>query len=90
MAESTAELAEALAELVATAELAEKLAEAFREEQTVARVEKRALARLEVDTREKPILVPEQDQDVHDLKGLAAVADAILPAGTAASRARAR
>jgi anion-transporting ArsA/GET3 family ATPase len=71
-------------------ELAGKLAETFREEQTVARVEKRALARLEVDTREKPILVPEQDQDVHDLKGLAVVADVLIPAGGAATPPRAR
>ncbi len=59
--------------------LAAKLAQTFREQQTLARVEKRALARFEVDTREKPILVPEFEQDVHDLKGLAAVAEAILP-----------
>ena len=37
----------------------------------LARVERRAIARLEVDTRERPVLVPELEQDVHDLRGLA-------------------
>jgi anion-transporting ArsA/GET3 family ATPase len=59
--------------------LAAKLALTFREQQTLAGVEQRAVARLEVDTREKPILVAEFDQDVHDLKGLAAFAETVLP-----------
>ena len=59
--------------------LSSKLALTFREQQTLAGVEQRAVARLEVDTREKPILVPEFDQDVHDLKGLAAFAETLLP-----------
>jgi anion-transporting ArsA/GET3 family ATPase len=69
--------------------LGPKLAETFREQQTVARVEKRALARLEVDTHETPILVPEFEQDVHDLKGLQAFAETVLP-GATLTRARAR
>ncbi|MCG6925571.1 MAG: AAA family ATPase [Acidobacteria bacterium] len=59
--------------------LASKLVETFREQQTLAGVEQRAVARLEVDTREKPILVPEFEQDIHDLQGLAAFADTVLP-----------
>jgi anion-transporting ArsA/GET3 family ATPase len=52
-------------------ELDARLGETLREQQVLARVERRALARLEVDTRERPLLVPELDQDVHDLRGLA-------------------
>jgi anion-transporting ArsA/GET3 family ATPase len=52
-------------------ELAERLLETLREQQVLARVERRAVARLEVDTRERPLLVPELEQDVHDLRGLA-------------------
>ena len=37
----------------------------------LAAVERRALARLEVDTRVRPVLVPEMEQDVHDLRALA-------------------
>jgi len=62
-----------------TPSLVSKLVETFREQQTLAGVERRAVARLEVDTREKPILVPEFEQDVHDLKGLTAFAETILP-----------
>jgi anion-transporting ArsA/GET3 family ATPase len=50
--------------------LAAKLKETLREQQVLAAVERRALARLEVDARERPILVPELEQDVHDLRGL--------------------
>jgi anion-transporting ArsA/GET3 family ATPase len=52
-------------------ELSARLAETLREQQVLARVERRAMARLEVDTRERPVLVPELDHDVHDLRGLA-------------------
>jgi anion-transporting ArsA/GET3 family ATPase len=51
--------------------LAAKIAATLREQQVLATVERRALARLEVDTRERPVLVPEMEQDVHDLRGLA-------------------
>jgi len=62
-----------------TPSLASKLVETFREQRTLAGVEQRAVARLEVDAREKPILVPEFEQDIHDLKGLAAFAETVLP-----------
>jgi hypothetical protein len=53
------------------AALGAKLVATLREQQVLATVERRALARLEVDTRERPVLVPEMEQDVHDLRGLA-------------------
>ena len=60
--------------------LAEKLALTLREQQVLARVERRAIARLEVDTRERALLVPELEHDVHDLRGLAGFAELVLPA----------
>jgi anion-transporting ArsA/GET3 family ATPase len=58
--------------------LAAKIAETLREQQVLATVERRALARLEVDTRERPVLVPEMEQDVHDLRGLAEFGDLVF------------
>jgi len=59
-------------------DMAARLVQTWREQQTVARVERRALARLEVDAREVPLLVPEFEQDIHDLKGLATFASTVL------------
>jgi hypothetical protein len=67
--------------------LAARLGETLREQQVLARVERRAIARLEVDMRERPVLVPELEQDVHDLRGLAAFSELVF-AGTP-ERARA-
>jgi anion-transporting ArsA/GET3 family ATPase len=64
-----------------------RLAETLREQQVLARVERRAIARLEAATRERPVLVPELEQDVHDLRGLAAFADLVF--GAVPERARA-
>jgi hypothetical protein len=36
------------------------------------------VARLEVDTRERPVLVPELEQDVHDLRGLGAFGELVF------------
>jgi anion-transporting ArsA/GET3 family ATPase len=69
--------------------LAARLVETFREQQVQARVERKALARLEVDTRSRPLLVPELEQDVHDLRGLAAFSESVLGAPVGARRARA-
>jgi anion-transporting ArsA/GET3 family ATPase len=55
-----------------------RLVETFREQQLLARGERRTLARLEVDTRERPVLVPEFEHDVHDLRGLAVFGDTIV------------
>jgi anion-transporting ArsA/GET3 family ATPase len=73
-------------------ELAARLAETLREQQVLARVERRSVARLEVDTRERALLVPELEHDVHDLRGLAEFGELLLPAhgARAASRAVAR
>jgi anion-transporting ArsA/GET3 family ATPase len=71
-------------------ELAEKLAATLREQQVLAAVERRSIARLEVDTREKALLVPELEQDVHDLRGLAEVGELVFggrPAPRRATRA---
>ena len=62
-------------------DLAARLAQTLREQQVLARVERRALARLEVDTRERPVLVPELDHDVHDLRGLAEFGDLVFSEG---------
>ena len=70
-------------------ELAALLVETLREQQVLARVERRAVARLEVDTRERPLLVPELEQDVHDLRGLAEFGELLLPGPAARPRARA-
>jgi anion-transporting ArsA/GET3 family ATPase len=51
-------------------ELAAALLSIFRDEQRLAAIEKRALARLDVDTRAPVVLVPELDADIHDLRGL--------------------
>jgi anion-transporting ArsA/GET3 family ATPase len=67
--------------------LAGRLVETLREQQLLARVEARAVARLEVDTRERPILVPELEQDVHDLRGLAEFAEATFSAASLRRRA---
>src|SRR6266545_1233496 len=71
-------------------DLGERLAEVFLDQQTLARVERRRIDRLEVDARERPILVPELEQDVHDLRGLVVVAEAIFAGTTANPRARRR
>jgi anion-transporting ArsA/GET3 family ATPase len=62
-------------------DLAARLAETLREQQVLARVERRAIARLEVDARERPVLVPELDHDVHDLRGLAEFGDLVFAEG---------
>ncbi|HUL79953.1 MAG TPA: ArsA-related P-loop ATPase [Vicinamibacteria bacterium] len=66
--------------------LADRLARTLREQQVLARVERRAVARLEVDTRERSVLVPELEQDVHDLRGLAEFSDLVF--GAARGRTR--
>jgi anion-transporting ArsA/GET3 family ATPase len=66
--------------------LAEKLVALHRDQQTLARSERQAIARLEVDSREPVTLVPELDQDVHDLRGLLEVAELIVPLAGADKR----
>jgi hypothetical protein len=47
------------------------------------------VARLEVDTRERPVLVPELEQDVHDLRGLAEFGELVFTGASAPARAKA-
>jgi anion-transporting ArsA/GET3 family ATPase len=56
----------------------EALCAIHRDQQRVARVERRAVARLEVDSGEAPLLVPEMEADVHDLRGLKEVGEALF------------
>jgi anion-transporting ArsA/GET3 family ATPase len=68
------------------ASLAQKLVAVHRDLRTLARAERRGLARLEVDVGAPPVLVPELESDVHDLRGLAEIAAAIF--GTAPAKLR--
>jgi len=69
--------------------LAEALVEVARDEQLVARRELRAVARLAAETSEPLVVVPEQEADVHDLRGLMEVGGPLMQARPprAASRA---
>jgi anion-transporting ArsA/GET3 family ATPase len=66
--------------------LAALLAETLREQQVLAGVERRAIARLSVDTRERPVLVPELEHDIHDLRGLSTFGELIFQGRPAAHR----
>jgi len=70
--------------------LVEKLAAVLRDQRLVARAERKSLARLEVDVGRAPVLVPELEADVHDLRGLAEIAAAIFGRVPAAGLARRR
>jgi len=74
-------------------ELGQKLVSLLRDEQAVARAERKSLQRLEVETGLTPLLVPEMESDVHDLRALREVAAVLfggLEAGNGASAAGAR
>jgi anion-transporting ArsA/GET3 family ATPase len=60
------------------ADLAEALATVHGDQVRLARHDQRALTRLEADTGEPVLAVPELEADVHDLRGLLEVADAML------------
>jgi anion-transporting ArsA/GET3 family ATPase len=57
----------------------QRLLEALEAQRTLARGERRALRGFEVDLGEAPLLVPELEQDVHDLRGLREVASLLRP-----------
>jgi len=59
-------------------DLARRLAAVWRDHESVARLEREAIAGLRRRTRAPLVLVPELDGDVHDLRGLHAVGDAML------------
>jgi hypothetical protein len=67
------------------ADLARALHKAYDDLHRLAAAERRVISRLEVDTGEPLLLVPELETDVHDLKGLAHVGELMLgearPAG---------
>jgi hypothetical protein len=70
-------------------DLAEVLSRVYRDQQRLARHDQRALARLEADTGEPILNVPELEADVHDVRGLLEVAEAMLgPAPVPARRRR--
>ena len=69
--------------------LADALVGVYRDQQRLARHDQRALARLQADTGELVLGVPELEADVHDLRGLLEVAEAMLgPAPVPARRRR--
>ena len=61
-------------------EFQERLLAVHDDYRRLGRAEAKAVGRLEVDTGLAPILVPELDADVHDLRGLHEVAAALVPA----------
>ncbi len=75
-------------------DLVEALVSVFRDQQQLSKVENASVAALEEALGEDVIRVPEQEADVHDLRGLAAVADSIFTGETAGAprvaRARGR
>ena len=60
------------------AELEQALLAAYEDLRRLARAERRVLARLEVDSGEPLLLVPELEADVHDLRGLLQVAQSMF------------
>jgi anion-transporting ArsA/GET3 family ATPase len=62
------------------AALERRLLELYRDEQSLADGERRAVARLEDESGEQVVSVAELAADVHDMRGLAQVAQALLPA----------
>jgi anion-transporting ArsA/GET3 family ATPase len=56
----------------------DRLREVAEDYRRLARAEKKALGRLEVETGQPALIVPEQEQDVHDLRGLREVAFALV------------
>jgi anion-transporting ArsA/GET3 family ATPase len=59
-------------------DLVRALQEVYRDQQRLARHDARALVRLEADTREPLLRVPELEADVHDLRGLLEVGEVML------------
>ena len=59
-------------------DLVRALQEVYRDQQRLARHDARALLRLEADTREPLLRVPELEADVHDLRGLLEVGEVMV------------
>ncbi len=62
-----------------SADFKEKLLRLGDDDRKVVRAERKTLQRLEVEIGQAPLLVPEMEADVHDLRGLLEVALALLP-----------
>ncbi len=71
-------------------DLADALLQAYDDLHRLARADRRVITRLEVDTGEPLLMVPELESDVHDLRGLAHVADLMLGEAPAGARLAAR
>ncbi len=69
-------------------DLVRALQEVYRDQQRLARHDARALARLEADTREPLLRVPELEADVHHLPGLLEIGELMLGQETAPARKR--
>jgi anion-transporting ArsA/GET3 family ATPase len=69
-------------------DLRERILDCYDDQQVLFRTEAKTIARLEVETGDRPVLVPEMDQDVHDLRGLRQVAEALSPSPAAAAPRR--
>jgi anion-transporting ArsA/GET3 family ATPase len=68
-------------------DLAERLLTVFREQEALARADRRRIRQLEADAGAAVLSVPELESDVHDLRGLAQVADALGTPARAGVRA---
>jgi anion-transporting ArsA/GET3 family ATPase len=69
-------------------DLAGALMRIVRDQQAVARAEAKSVDRLEVDTGARPMLVPEFEADIHDLRDLKALGDTLFGALAANARSR--
>lgn len=67
------------------ADFVQRLVEVHHDYRTLARIEERHIARLEVDSGLPAILVPEFEADVHDLRGLRDIGSAIFEGSEAAT-----
>jgi anion-transporting ArsA/GET3 family ATPase len=67
-------------------DLEERLVDIFHDQRRLARAEGKVVARLEDETGEAAIRVPELDADVHDLRGLKEVGDLMFATGDGGGR----
>ncbi|HVR71315.1 MAG TPA: ArsA-related P-loop ATPase [Vicinamibacteria bacterium] len=71
-------------------DLKRRLVEVFQDQQSLARAERRHIAQLGEKVEAPVVPVPERETDVHDLRGLKEVGEAILGLGLGRVRSRAR
>jgi anion-transporting ArsA/GET3 family ATPase len=71
-------------------DLKRRLLEVFQDQQALARAERRHIGRLAEKAEAPVVLVPERETDVHDLRGLKEVGEAILGGERDAARVRPR